>query len=125
MRPIASTAVASIQNTAAPESASELMWVKCQSLASPSTDEYWHIGATMMRLGKFRPRSLIGENNALMGDFRMEGRNTIASCVARRPPRLNPPLPQPSLVLDRWSAHSPKRVRISFHQRELQQQIAL
>ena len=35
MRPIASTAVASMQNIAAPDSASELIWVKCQSLASP------------------------------------------------------------------------------------------
>ncbi len=67
MRPIASTAVASMQKIAAPDSASELMWVKCQSLASPSTDEYWHIGATMMRLASVKPRSLIGVNKALMG----------------------------------------------------------
>src|ERR1700755_282889 len=66
---MASTAVASMQNTAAPDSASELMCVKCQSLASPSTDEYWHIGATMMRLGSFRPRSWIGENKALIRRF--------------------------------------------------------
>ena len=45
------------------------MCVKCQSLASPSTDEYWHIGATMMRLGSFRPRSWIGENKVLIGGF--------------------------------------------------------
>ena len=57
MRPIASTWVASMQNIAAPDSASELMCVKCQSLASPSTAEYWHIGATMTRLGSARPRS--------------------------------------------------------------------
>jgi hypothetical protein len=61
------TAVASMQKIAAPDSASELMWVKCQSLASPSTDEYWHIGATMMRLASVKPRSLIGVNKALMG----------------------------------------------------------
>ena len=66
MRPIASTWVASMQNIAAPDSASVLICVKCQSLASPSTAEYWHIGATMMRLGSFRPRSSIGENRALM-----------------------------------------------------------
>ena len=54
MRPIASTAVASMQNIAAPDSASMLMWVKCQSLASPFSAEYWHIGATMMRLGKLK-----------------------------------------------------------------------
>ena len=66
MRPIASTWVASMQNIAAPDSASVLICVKCQSFASPSTAEYWHIGATMMRLGSFRPRSSIGENRALM-----------------------------------------------------------
>src|ERR1700682_879933 len=71
MRPIASTCVASMQNIDAPDSASELMCVKCQSLASPSIAEYWHIGATMMRLGSARPRSFIGENRALMGDFRV------------------------------------------------------
>ena len=70
MRPIASTAGASMQKAAAPDSASELIWVKCQSLASPFSAEYWHIGATMMRLGSVRPRSVIGENRALMGDFR-------------------------------------------------------
>ena len=67
MRPLASTWVASMQNIAAPDSASVLIWVKCQSLASPFSAEYWHIGATMMRLASARPRSLIGENRALMG----------------------------------------------------------
>src|SRR5450432_2023130 len=69
MRPIASTAVASMQNIAAPDSASMLICVKCQSLASPFSAEYWHIGATMMRLGSVRPRSWIGENRTLMGGF--------------------------------------------------------
>ena len=57
MRPIASTWVASMQNIAAPESERLLMWVKCQSVAAPSTAEYWHIGETMMRLESFRPRN--------------------------------------------------------------------
>ena len=70
MRPMASTPVASMQNIAAPDSASELIWVKCQSVAEPSTAEYWHIGATMMRLGNFRPRNWIGENRLLMKGFR-------------------------------------------------------
>src|ERR1700712_3624505 len=87
MRPIASTAVASMQNTAAPDSASELICVKCQSLASPSTEEYWHIGATTMRLESVRPRSLIGENRALMGEYpggRKSGR-VVCSCAYRPP----------------------------------------
>ncbi len=57
MRPVASTAVASMQNIAAPDSASVLMCVKCQSLASPLSAEYWHIGATMMRLASVRSRN--------------------------------------------------------------------
>ena len=57
MRPTASTCVASMQNIAAPDSARLLMCVKCQSLASPLTAEYWHIGETMMRLASARPRS--------------------------------------------------------------------
>src|SRR5215203_4601312 len=74
MRPAASTAVASMQNAAAPDSASELIWVKCQSLASPFSEEYWHIGATMMRLGNFRPRRVIGENRALIWGSEWEGK---------------------------------------------------
>ena len=66
MRPMASTAVASMQNIAAPDSARELIWVKCQSVAEPSTAEYWHIGATMMRLASFRSRNWIGEKSVLM-----------------------------------------------------------
>src|SRR5258708_39563973 len=89
MRPIASTWVGSMQNIAAPDSASVLMCVKCQSLAAPFSAEYWHIGATMMRLGSARPRSFIGENRALMGGVRAGGKN---SCLylARRGAFLNP-----------------------------------
>src|SRR6202012_4734644 len=67
MRPIASTWVASKQNIEAPDSASELTWVKCQSVAAPSTAEYWHIGDTTMRFDSVRSRSLRGENSVLMG----------------------------------------------------------
>src|SRR5439155_26718303 len=95
MRPVASTAVASMQKIAAPDSASELMWVKCQSLASPSTEEYWHIGATMMRLASVRPRSLIGVNKALMGGD-PDRRESDPQHLASRSARLNPPGLQPS-----------------------------
>src|SRR5436190_7131214 len=88
MRPIASTPVASMQNIAAPDSASELICVKCQSLASPSTEEYWHIGATMMRLDNVRPRSLIGENRALIGGISGREENGRLLCnEAHRPPQ--------------------------------------
>src|SRR5579859_4443946 len=70
MRPMASTWVASMQNIAAPDNESVLMWVKCQSFALPFSAEYWHIGATMMRLGSASSRRRIGENRELMRDFR-------------------------------------------------------
>src|ERR1700761_8555854 len=66
MRPTASTWVASMQNIAAPDSARLLMCVKCQSFALPPSAEYWHIGATIIRLGNARSRRRIGENRALI-----------------------------------------------------------
>src|SRR5947199_9662632 len=104
MRPLASTAVASMQNTAAPDSASELMCVKSQSLASPSTDEYWHIGATMMPLARPKPRNWIGENKALMAGFRHRWDEMLTPCVARTLAALNP---QPA-------QHSPYLVSPAF-----------
>src|SRR6266436_9040635 len=94
MRPIASTWVASMQNIAAPDSARLLMCVKCQSLASPLSAEYWHIGATMMRLRSFSSRSLIGENRALMSGCPVRGRKgfgTFKVALVR--------LPAPGLAL--------------------------
>src|SRR5260370_27038006 len=84
-----------MQKIPAPDSASELMWVKCQSLASPSTEEYWHIGATMMRLGSVRPRSLIGIKRALMGRG-PDREGSDAPCLATCSPLLNPSRLQPS-----------------------------
>src|SRR5260221_13127656 len=80
MRPMASTCVASMQNIEAPDSARLLMWVKCQSVATPSSAEYWHIGDTTTRFFNVRPRSLIGENRALMrGSSGMGGRRRECS----------------------------------------------
>ena len=59
-----------MQNIAAPDSARLLMWVKCQSLAEPSSAEYWHIGDTMMRFVRLRPRREIGVKSVLMGMVR-------------------------------------------------------
>src|SRR5919206_2705046 len=87
MRPIASTPVASMQNIAAPDSANELMWVKCQSVAEPSTAEYWHIGATTMRLGNFRSRNWIGEKSVLMRGFPAGGRSWPFCSDPFRPPQ--------------------------------------
>src|SRR3954471_470192 len=81
MRPIASTWVASMQNIAAPDRLRLLMWVKCQSVGTPSSAEYWHIGDTTRRFFKVRPRSLIGENRALMQGVPGDERGNQGSVV--------------------------------------------
>src|SRR6478752_5850781 len=85
MRPIASTWVASMQNIAAPERLRLLMWVKCQSVGTPSSAEYWHIGDTTIRFFKVRPRSLIGENRALMRGSSGMGAGVGESVVSDAP----------------------------------------
>src|SRR3954470_10749524 len=70
MRPMGSTAVASLHSIPAPDSASEPRWTMCHSLAWPSCEEYWHIGDTTIRLERVTPRSVMGENRTLMGAFR-------------------------------------------------------
>ena len=35
-------------------------WTRCQSLAKPSSEEYWHMGETPMRFGKVTERSWKG-----------------------------------------------------------------
>ena len=65
MRPSRVTAVASMVNKPAPDSASPPRWIKCQSLAQPSSAEYWHIGAMTMRLASGSGPRWKGENRAL------------------------------------------------------------
>src|SRR5580700_6451671 len=65
MRPWRSTWVASTTTRPAPEFASMPRWAMCQSVAQPSTELYWHIGATTMRFSNATPPSLIGENRVL------------------------------------------------------------
>src|SRR3954469_9393358 len=73
MRPVASTAVASMHSMPAPDNASVPRCTTCHSLALPSSEEYWHIGDTTTRLGRVTPRSVIGENSMLMGISESEG----------------------------------------------------
>jgi hypothetical protein len=54
MRPSGNTPVASIVNKPAPLLSKLAQCIKCQSVASPFTAWYWHIGATTMRFGKTR-----------------------------------------------------------------------
>src|SRR5580700_7248640 len=51
MRPIGTTAVASVKTSAAPPTARLPRCTRCQSVANPSVLEYWHIGETTIRLG--------------------------------------------------------------------------
>ncbi len=60
MRPSGSTAVASRISSPAPDRASWPRWIMCQSVALPSSAEYWHIGAITMRFGRVSPASSIG-----------------------------------------------------------------
>ncbi len=83
MRPIASTWVASMQNIAAPDSASVLICVKCQSLASPFSAEYWHIGATMMRLGSRKVAQLDRRKQGAHGGY-PGGREGVCLYLTRR-----------------------------------------
>src|SRR3954453_8656495 len=73
MRPRRSTSVISTNTSPAPEFASMPRWVMCQSPITPSAAEYWHIGATLMRLASSRPLILNGVNRALMGLSGMDG----------------------------------------------------
>ena len=47
---------------AAPECAIIPRCIRCQSLAQPSSAEYWHMGDTTMRLASSRPARRKGEN---------------------------------------------------------------
>src|SRR5688572_1109081 len=57
MRPSGVTPLASTHTTAAPPTARLPRWTKCQSFGIPSTDEYWHMGETRIRLGRTSERS--------------------------------------------------------------------
>src|SRR6185503_13478244 len=66
IRPRRSTPVASTTTSAAPEFASMPRCVMCHGLGTPSSAEYWHIGATTTRLASSRPLILYGEKSALV-----------------------------------------------------------
>ena len=52
IRPSAETAVASAMTNPAPPAARAPRWTKCQSVATPSSEEYMHIGETPTRFRK-------------------------------------------------------------------------
>src|ERR1700741_339310 len=67
MRPRASTAVASVKIRPAPPIANCPRWTTCQSVATPSSAEYWHIGEMTTRFFSTSSLSLSGENNIVLG----------------------------------------------------------
>jgi hypothetical protein len=62
MRPAGDTALASTITAPAPPTARLPRCTKCQSVARPSTHEYWHIGDITIRLRSVTPRISISEN---------------------------------------------------------------
>src|SRR5690348_6445159 len=66
MRPTGLTFVISVITSAAAPSENWPRCMRCQSLAVPSVELYWHIGETTTRFGSVRPRMVIGENSALV-----------------------------------------------------------
>ena len=67
IRPSGETAVASTISIAAPESARWPRWIRCQSVAEPSSALYWHIGAMMMRLASRSSPIWKGSKSRLIG----------------------------------------------------------
>src|SRR6476619_2380321 len=70
MRPCGLTLV--ISHITRPAAPSDMLpsHIRCQSLAEPLSELYWHIGDTTTRFGSVRPRMVIGENRALaIGSF--------------------------------------------------------
>ena len=66
IRPSGLTAVASLRTTPAPPTARAPRCTRCQSSGMPSVAEYWHMGATQMRLRAVAPRRVKGSNSRLM-----------------------------------------------------------
>src|SRR5262245_18588107 len=65
MRPCGLTLV--ISHITSPAQPSDILprCIRCQSLAEPLLELYWHIGETTTRLGRVRPRMEMGEHRTL------------------------------------------------------------
>jgi hypothetical protein len=70
IRPSAVTAVASTTTSPTPPAARLPRWTRCQSLASPSSELYWHIGDMTMRLRRVTPRTASGLSRSSSGTSR-------------------------------------------------------
>ncbi len=86
MRPTADTAVASVSTAAAPPTARLPRCTRCQSVANPSSLEYWHIGDTRMRLRSGTSRNGSGSKRVGTSVLLAVGRGvTWAAARSRRP----------------------------------------
>src|ERR1017187_3680975 len=85
MRPRSSTLAASVRTKAAPPTARLPRCTRCQSLARPSSLEYWHMGDTAMRFFSVTSRILRGSNSiGMQGGWK-------GSFPARDPDHPGPP----------------------------------
>src|SRR5690242_4598408 len=66
MRPSGDMAEASCMTSAAPPTARLPRCTRCQSLAKPSTEEYWHMGEMTMRCLRVMDRRVYGVKRRLM-----------------------------------------------------------
>src|SRR5262249_28349849 len=98
MRPCALTLV--ISQITSPAQPSDMLprCIRCQSLAEPLLELYWHIGETTIRFGRVKPRMVIGENRTLAigrnsfqcGKFKYRhGRRAWRSPNSRSPKKCN------------------------------------
>src|SRR5215510_8970236 len=82
MRPCGLTLV--ISHITSPAQPSDILprCIRCQSLAEPLSELYWHIGETTTRFGRVRPRMVIGENRTLaIGRTSFQYKNSNAGTV--------------------------------------------
>ena len=77
MRPSGVTALASTKTIAAPPTARLPRCTKCHSFGMPSSDEYWHMGETTMRLRSVSDRTWNGVKRIGMGIGDNEGRDIL------------------------------------------------
>src|SRR5471032_1870679 len=92
MRPCGLTLV--ISHITSPAAPSDILpsHIRCQSLAEPLVELYWHIGETTTRFGRVRPRMVIGENRMLaMGEISfVKIRLSCGTCAWRQRDSISP-----------------------------------
>src|SRR5580692_6242667 len=83
MRASGDTPVASITTSPAPPTARLPRCTRCQSVAKPSSQEYWHMGETAIRLGRVNPPSGSGEKRCGIVKLRIGYGGVVTSARLR------------------------------------------